>query len=495
MASPIAHSIAGAGIYWLSLRKQTKTQEWFAHKELIGLGVAIFLANLADLDLIAGAVVGRYMHSQFTHTTAFAIIVGLLAAIVAPVFKIKPFRAFWLVSLLVSSHLILDFFTRDSSYPRGIMFVWPLSDRYYISPISVLLDIWRGTPGLMFGFNNMNAALRELFLGGVFLFIVNKFRQFPVRIRTFIPYVTIIAGVLAVTLHCPLNMMAQKQMNDFWGFEDAITDSETIQGIVFSSTRSGYSNIYRIRPDGSGLARLTTAEANDSKPVWSPDGQWIAFQSDRAGKMDVWIMAADGTQQVNLTERSAANNESPAWTAGGNQIVFSSDRDGTFALYVMARNGKSIKRVTPDSTDRKILPAVSPVRGLVAYTVENSTGPGWNISLISLNRGQPVQISPEFGCRAKWSPDGQSLCYVSENPTGQSDIYIFPVKEKSQMRITHSNQYDYDPEFSPNGNQIVFSRGQNDRKTEWDLWIIDLDTGHERRVTTDGMNNRFPSWR
>ncbi len=495
MASPLGHSVAGIGIYWLSLQKRSAPEKWFKRKELYGLMAAVVLANLADFDLIAGVLAGRYMHSQITHTPVFAVMIGLIAAAVAPFFHVKPFRAFWLVTLLVGSHIVVDFFTRDTSYPVGNMLFWPVSNRYYISPVSIFPDIWRGSPALIFGFNNINAALREITVGGLFLLAVNRFSKLPCGVQKYLPTVTVVAGVLAIVLHYPLTTLAQRQMAAFWGDESGITDEQITRGILFSAKTGDYSDIYRMQPDGTGLTRLTNTQANDTMPVWSPDGQRIAFQSDRAGKWDIWVMAADGSGKTNLTERSDSSDESPAWTARGNQIVFSSDRDGSYELFIMARNGRSIKRVTDYSPETKVLPAVSPVKGTVAYTVNNPAGPGWRIFIKSLNRGASREISPEFGCRAKWSPDGQQLCYVSESPIGKSDIYIFSVNEKDQIRVTYSDDYDYDPCFSPDGAKIVFSRGRNGQKNGWDLWIIDLDTGHEQRLTTNGMDNRYPSWR
>src|SRR4051812_13230964 len=57
----------------------------------------------------------------------------------------------------------------------------------------------------------------------------------------------------------------------------------------------GESDIYAINPDGTGLARLTSAPGADSDPAWSPGGTKVAFTSDRAGNEDVYVMNADGT--------------------------------------------------------------------------------------------------------------------------------------------------------------------------------------------------------
>ena len=65
--------------------------------------------------------------------------------------------------------------------------------------------------------------------------------------------------------------------------------------VVFMSKREGENwDIYVSNIDGSGLIRLTQDNAQDGLPVWSPDGNAIAFVSDRGGIWAVWVMTPDG---------------------------------------------------------------------------------------------------------------------------------------------------------------------------------------------------------
>jgi Tol biopolymer transport system component len=91
--------------------------------------------------------------------------------------------------------------------------------------------------------------------------------------------------------------------------------------IAFTSNRDADYEIYTVRPGGGGLTRLTRSPGNDAHPTWSPDGEWIAFASNRTGFKDetpgmsdgeIFVMRADGSDPRQLTE-NASEDGTPAW--------------------------------------------------------------------------------------------------------------------------------------------------------------------------------------
>lgn len=126
------------------------------------------------------------------------------------------------------------------------------------------------------------------------------------------------------------------------------------QAIVFVSTRDGQADLYWMRPDGSGVTRLTTSAADDWRPAWSPDGQSLAFMSMRDGNWEIYVMPAPGpngesheSQAKRLTS-DPANDYDPSWVSapGGPYLAFSSDRGGDFDIYVMRADGSGVTNVT-----------------------------------------------------------------------------------------------------------------------------------------------------
>src|SRR5712691_10605005 len=98
------------------------------------------------------------------------------------------------------------------------------------------------------------------------------------------------------------------------------------QWIVFTSERNGSADLYRMRPDGSGLERLTDAPAYDDQAAFSPDGKQLVFVSTRAGgTADLWTMDLQ-TRRTKALTSGAGGDFRPSWSPDGQWIAFASDR-------------------------------------------------------------------------------------------------------------------------------------------------------------------------
>ena len=97
-------------------------------------------------------------------------------------------------------------------------------------------------------------------------------------------------------------------------------------------------DIYVVDINGKNLQQLTDHPRQDLYPAWSPDGQWIAFWSNRDGGNAIYLMEADGANPKRL-----ANGRSPEWSPDGQQIAFVSRQEGIEGIFIIDRDGGNIR--------------------------------------------------------------------------------------------------------------------------------------------------------
>ncbi len=117
------------------------------------------------------------------------------------------------------------------------------------------------------------------------------------------------------------------------------------QELAFYSDRDGNWEIYLVAADGSNLRRLTFDPSDDTQPSYSPDGSSILFSSDREGDFDVYLMPRAGGPARNLTQAPSAES-APTFSPDGHSIAFMSDRGGSEQIYLMAADGSGVERLT-----------------------------------------------------------------------------------------------------------------------------------------------------
>jgi len=96
--------------------------------------------------------------------------------------------------------------------------------------------------------------------------------------------------------------------------------------------------------EGDDAERLTSGGDN-KYASWSPDGTRIAFNSDRDGDDEVYLMDIDGSNLVQLTDNEVADSY-PVWSPDGTVIAFNSDRKGDWNIYLMDINGENVVQIT-----------------------------------------------------------------------------------------------------------------------------------------------------
>jgi Tol biopolymer transport system component/DNA-binding winged helix-turn-helix (wHTH) protein len=115
--------------------------------------------------------------------------------------------------------------------------------------------------------------------------------------------------------------------------------------IAFESTRSGASEVWVCRSDGTDLLQLTHFNTVTGTPRWSPDGQQIAFDSRASGNAEIFVMDSRGGSVRKLTN-DASTDVVPSWARDGSWVYFASDRGGDWQMWKMPSAGGAAVQVT-----------------------------------------------------------------------------------------------------------------------------------------------------
>jgi len=179
-----------------------------------------------------------------------------------------------------------------------------------------------------------------------------------------------------------------------WSFDGA--------KITFKSNRAGDSQIFVMNADGSGPTQLTFNVGNVQEPAWSPDGAKIVYNArpnPDTATHDIWVVPAGGGTPVQLTNH-AANDQRAAWSPDGTKIAFVSERDGQSEVYLMDADGSDELKITNNAIAADYRnPAWSPDGTAMAWQNNNQ------IWVMDADGTDPLQLTTAgFNIEPDWGP-------------------------------------------------------------------------------------------
>ena len=233
-------------------------------------------------------------------------------------------------------------------------------------------------------------------------------------------------------------------------------------------------DIFTVNQNGSKLKNLThSAEANDVRPEWSPDGQQIAFVMNQVPTPGIFVMNADGSGVKLL----AARGGSQQWSPGGKKIAFTRQEQ----IFVMNADGSGQKQLTTAGGNE---PQWTPDgKTLVFHAARNNVLDIYSINIDGSGETNLTLANKMFDLNPRVSPDGTQIVFQS-GPTAQT-THITEMNLDGSGRTSYfaGGTSEENPRFSPDGTQIVFTSGPA---------VMVSGTDGKNLITVATGN--FPSW-
>src|SRR5262245_7500170 len=194
--------------------------------------------------------------------------------------------------------------------------------------------------------------------------------------------------------------------------------------------------VYDLEAPGSSLRRLTFGGRNQF-PIWSPDGRYIAFQSDRDGDVAIFRQLADGSGPAErLTKPEPGSQHEPeSWSPDGKTLSFNNVRGNNQGVWTVNVDGERKPTIFADSADNTVEKhsMFSPDGRWIAYMTAPLRGATVNTEVFVQPfppSGVKYQVSTNGGRAPRWSPDGKQL-YYNESQTNQ--LFVVDVRTTASV--------------------------------------------------------------
>ncbi len=268
--------------------------------------------------------------------------------------------------------------------------------------------------------------------------------------------------------------------------------------IAFESDRSGHWNLYLLDVGTTATVPLTGGTGDAHWPAWSPDGQQLAYNSGTQGMAsgELFIMDTGGRSSRQITH-SDGNHWHPAWSPDGRQLAF-------------MFNFQSMRLIKTDGSGERGIgagfnPTWSPDGQSILYY--DDQGRRANTDLYAMTRdGKRIRTLTTLTANdwsPVWSPDGRWIAFVSSRG-GQAwaDLYLIDATctrapdaaatcEASIRRLTFVNGSVSSPAWSADSQRVAYVVTTSDAAS---LYVINLDGSSARRLTGAGQA-QSPAWR
>ncbi len=297
---------------------------------------------------------------------------------------------------------------------------------------------------------------------------------------------TLSIALLSTMLSAPA-ALAQTELTGHIGRPDISPDGNRITFLYTPDEETLAREIYVADIDGTNVRQLTEwPEVRIKKgPVWSPDGQRIAFHADVDGGAQIFTIHADGTDLTRITKLPGYNVE-PYWSPDGQQLVFNAiPPDERVQMYVVRLDGSDPQPLSNPKADNWY-PRLTPSEEIL-FTSNQDHDDFYHIYLMQPDGSELRKLTKVDAIN--WFPevslDGSQIVFHSNrddpglSPSGNYNLYLMDMDGRNLRRLTDLPGQELHPKWFPSGEKILFEWHHEGAKG---IHVLDVKTRKMEKI-------------
>ena len=264
--------------------------------------------------------------------------------------------------------------------------------------------------------------------------------------------------------------------------------------IAFVSDRDGNREIYILdlfwldgytQWEGKNLINITNSPEHDWSPIFSPTSEKIVYSTyfPLNDNYDIFTMNFDGSEKTNITN-SNSYEKYPQFSPDGSFVIYQAWQKGVKEIYFANLLDKNNINLTQNSSSNDIITngnAMSPDGQKIVFTSERDGNK--NIYVMNVDGSNHIQLTISEGSdyEPTFSPDGLKIAFTSERD-GNREIYIMSNEGLELKNLSNNSQDDWKPKFFPDSKKIIF-QSLRDGENNWEIYIMNTDGSDQRNLT------------
>ncbi|MFZ5518999.1 MAG: S41 family peptidase [Candidatus Zhuqueibacterota bacterium] len=249
-------------------------------------------------------------------------------------------------------------------------------------------------------------------------------------------------------------------------------------------------DLWTVPVTGGKATQITNHSAYEREPIWSPDGKWIAFTSDRMGNNDVYLMSAAGGTARQLTFHSG-NDVATDFSPDGKWVIFSSDRTSMISIFKISLAGGNALPMLDTYWSWPHKAKMHPNGKTILFSLGMENGSWWRRGYRGSNsakiwkfipgtRDAQLVVSEKSNCFwPNWGPDGKTIYFVTDKNHNTKNIWTASEAGAGMKPVTEFKGNDVKwLSVAKKAPVAVYER-------DFSIWHTDLVTGKSRVIPID----------